>query len=82
MPNDDATNLEELGSFDVNELKLLLGALEAGHIPVEIKGPESGFGPVAQRVYGNPPDGPKLAVLVPSSKIIEARAVAQKLYPV
>jgi hypothetical protein len=82
--NESGDAMHRLGAFEPAEAKRLLPALEAAGIPFEIEADHSALaqpGRWMQLYFGMYPDGSKLAVFVPESRLEHALAEAQRLFP-
>ena len=77
--------LHQLGAFEPFEAKRVIAVLESAGVPFEIEADHSALakpGRWMELYFGMYPEGSKLAIFVPESKIEEAEESMRRLFPI
>lgn len=83
--SDSEPLLHELGTYDPNDAKKVLTALEAAAISFEVESDHSALMRPERTMlmnFGMYPDGSKLRVFVPEPMLAAAESIVAKLFPV
>ena len=82
-PSDES--MQQIGAFEPSEAKRALSLLEAHQIPFEIEADNSALADpnrTIQLLCGLYPEGPKILVFVPKSKVPDAEVALKPLFPI
>jgi hypothetical protein len=78
-------SMQQIGAFEPSDAKRVLALLEAQQIPFEIEADNSALADpnrAIQLLCGLYPEGAKMIIFVPESRLPDAEAVLNRLFPV
>ena len=77
--------MQQIGAFEPSDAKRAFALLEAHQIPFEIEADNSALADpnrTIQLLFGIYPEGSKILVFVPESKVADAEVALKPLFPV